>query len=74
MYPLNVSNGIGYAVANDEDEHERLTEMGYAPAFTLGPDDALQAARAAAAAAGVVVDNRWSIRRLNEEIAKVTPQ
>lgn len=74
MYPLNVSNGIGYAVANDEDEHERLTEMGYAPAFAPGPDDALQAARAAAAAAGVVVDNRWSIRRLNEEIAKVTPQ
>lgn len=34
MYPLNVSlpaPGIGFAVANDEDEHERLTAAGYVP-------------------------------------------
>lgn len=36
MYPLNVSlpaPAIGYAVANDADEHARLTAAGYLPAL-----------------------------------------
>lgn len=35
MYPLNMKlqQGIGFAVANDEDEHQALTEAGYEPAF-----------------------------------------
>lgn len=36
MYPLNVSlpaPAVGFAVANDADEHARLTEAGYLPAL-----------------------------------------
>lgn len=46
MYPLNVSlpaPAIGYAVANDADEHARLTAAGYVPALAQEPD-ALDAA------------------------------
>lgn len=33
MYPLNMKlkNGIGFAVANDEDEHAALEAAGYGP-------------------------------------------
>lgn len=35
MYPLDMTlvKGIGFAVANDEDEHKALTAKGYGPAF-----------------------------------------
>lgn len=35
MYPLDMTlkDGIGYAVANDENEHKALTEYGYIPAY-----------------------------------------
>lgn len=35
MYPLNMKleQGIGFAVANDEAEHQALTEQGYGPAY-----------------------------------------
>lgn len=36
MYPLNLSlpaPAIGFAVANDEKEHQALSESGYLPAF-----------------------------------------
>ncbi|MFM2088275.1 MAG: hypothetical protein RLZZ237_3144 [Pseudomonadota bacterium] len=35
MYPLNMKlvDGIGFAVANDEEEHQALTAAGYGPAF-----------------------------------------
>ena len=36
MYPLNMKlsePGVGFAVANDEDEHQALTACGYGPAF-----------------------------------------
>lgn len=38
MYPLNLTlaEGVGYAVANDEAEHEALTDRGYVPAYA-GP-------------------------------------
>lgn len=35
MYPLNMKlvEGVGFAVANDEDEHQTLTNAGYGPAY-----------------------------------------
>jgi hypothetical protein len=35
MYPLNMKlvDGVGFAVANDEDEHQALTNAGYGPAY-----------------------------------------
>lgn len=35
MYPLNMklNDGVGFAVANDEDEHQALTKAGYGPAY-----------------------------------------
>jgi hypothetical protein len=35
MYPLNMKlvDGSGFAVANDEIEHQKLTEAGYGPAY-----------------------------------------
>jgi hypothetical protein len=35
MYPLkmNLKEGVGFAVANDEAEHIALTETGYEPAY-----------------------------------------
>ena len=44
MYPLNMKlvDGIGFAVANDETEHQALTAAGYGPAFVapLAPEPA----------------------------------
>jgi hypothetical protein len=40
MYPLNMqlaAPGVGFAVANDEDEHVALTGQGYQPAFVPAP-------------------------------------
>lgn len=36
MYPLNVAlpaPAVGFAVANDETEHQALTKSGYVPAL-----------------------------------------
>jgi hypothetical protein len=35
MYPLNMKlvDGVGFAVANDEGEHQALTTAGYGPAY-----------------------------------------
>jgi hypothetical protein len=35
MYPLDMklADGTGFAVANDENEHQALTEAGYGPAY-----------------------------------------
>lgn len=48
MYPLNMKlvDGIGFAVANDEDEHKSLTDAGYGPAFVPAPKN--KATKAAA--------------------------
>lgn len=42
MYPLNMKleQGIGFAVANDEAEHQALTDAGYGPAFVAAPVEA----------------------------------
>jgi hypothetical protein len=58
MYPLNVKlpdPKIGFAVANDEDEHKALTEAGYLPAYqapaeAAAPEKAAKKAPAEAAA------------------------
>lgn len=41
MYPLNMKlvEGVGFAVANDEAEHQALTEQGYGPAFVPQPEE-----------------------------------
>lgn len=56
MYPLNVSlpaPAIGFAVANDVDEHQRLTEAGYQPAYVAPAEEtkapAVKTAKAPAA-------------------------
>jgi hypothetical protein len=52
MYPLNMQLvvGVGFAVANDEDEHQDLTKKGYGPAF-VAPEPAGKAKPAAKPAA-----------------------
>jgi hypothetical protein len=70
MYPINVqlqSPQIGYAVANDAEEHKALSAAGYLPAFEGADRDALIAQLEAK---GVKVDKRWSDKRLSEELAK----
>lgn len=39
MYPLNMKliDGVGFAVANDEAEHQALSGSGYGPAFVPAP-------------------------------------
>lgn len=66
MYPLNVQlpAGAGFALANDADEHQTLTDAGYLPAIEVSP------LLAQAEALGIKVDKRWSDKRLAEEIAK----
>ena len=42
MYPLNMTLAapqVGFAVANDEDEHKSLTAAGYGPAY-VAPEPA----------------------------------
>lgn len=40
MYPLNMqfpAPQVGFAVANDENEHKALTAAGYGPAYVAPP-------------------------------------
>jgi len=50
VYPLDMKlvDGIGFAVANDEVEHQSLTEMGYGPAY-VPPAKPAKVAKGAAA-------------------------
>lgn len=45
MYPLDMKliDGIGFAVASDENEHQALTEAGYGPAYVPTEDAAAPA-------------------------------
>jgi hypothetical protein len=47
MYPLNMKliDGVGFAVANDEAEHQELTDAGYGPAFVAAPAPEKKAAK-----------------------------
>lgn len=82
MYPLNMQRAtpdVGFALANDEAEHQVLTDAGYVPAFISVSSATAQPAlmaldrttlMAQAEAKGMRVDKRWSDARLAEEVAK----
>lgn len=38
QYPLNMANGIGYAVANTAAEHQSLSDAGYLPKYAAPQD------------------------------------
>lgn len=50
MYPLDMklADGSGFAVANDENEHQALTAAGYGPAY-VPPAKTAKAAKGATA-------------------------
>lgn len=63
----------GYAVANDEDEHSRLSDMGYEPKFVASDADPAEAdaaghtvasVRAQLDAAGIPYDKRLGLAKL----------
>ena len=74
MYPLNMAlpaPAVGFAVANDEVEHELLSDSGYLPKFEKKPAQVSRdELEAMAEAKGIKVDGRWSDARLQEEIDK----
>ena len=73
MYPLNMNlpaPAVGFALANDAEEHQALTAAGYGPAYVAPAAPDHDALMAEAEAKGVKVDKRWSDARLAEEVAK----
>ena len=75
MYPLSMTliAGIGFAVANDEAEHQALTASGYGPAYVVPEadpaehDDAghtVESVRAGLDAAGIAYDKRLGLSKL----------
>lgn len=72
MYPLNMTlQGVhtGHAVANDQAEHQALSDAGYQPAFVCddaGAEDGLtvDALRARLDAASIPYDKRYGVERL----------
>lgn len=74
MYPLDVklaAPAIGFAIANDEAEHQALSDMGYLPAYVESEPLDKAALIEQLKAAGVAVDARWSVKRLQDEVAKL---
>lgn len=74
MYPLNLSlasPAVGFAVANDAEEHKALSDRGYLPALVeIEPIDKA-ALIEKLKAAGVTADARWSVKRLQDEADKI---
>lgn len=77
MYPLNMMNpaSAGFAVANSEDEHQALSELGYEPKYEAKEADASEAdaeghtvesVRAALDAAGIPYKRTLGLARLIE--------
>ena len=67
MYPLNLTLPAGgFAVANNEAEHQALSSYGYEPAFqSVGPtptDEELL--RDELTAKGIKFDKRWGAEKL----------
>lgn len=58
MYPLNMqlTAGVGFAVANDKGEHQALTAQGYGPAY-VAPTKASKAVAADAPAGDTKTDD-----------------
>lgn len=72
MYPLNMNlpaPAVGFALANDVEEHKALSEAGYGPAY-VAPELDRDALMTQAEAKGLSVDGRWSDARLAKEVAK----
>lgn len=73
MYPLNMT-GPGYAVANDESEHQKLSDLGYMPKYEAqaeadpaeadGAGHTVESVRAALDAAGIAYDKRLGLAKL----------
>lgn len=68
MYPLHMSNGIGFALANDENEHRALTDAGYEPPIEDAGDE-LDSLRTLADGKGIAYDRRWGVKRMRELLA-----
>jgi hypothetical protein len=78
VYPLNVKlpdPAIGFAVANDEEEHKALSDMGYGPKWTApepeadptesdGAGHTVESVRAQLDAAGIAYDKRLGVAKL----------
>lgn len=64
MYPLNMSleNGIGFAVANNEEEHISLNLAGYLPKLNEG--ETIESVRRKLDAAGIEYDKRSGLSKL----------
>ena len=70
-YPISLSlaaPAIGFAVANDEAEHQALTASGYGPAYVVpeksDAEHTPESARAALDAAGIAYDKRLGLSKL----------
>jgi hypothetical protein len=74
MYPINMqlTEGIGFAVANTEAEHAALSDLGYEPKLAVDADPAesdgaghtVESVRAQLDAAGIVYDKRLGVSKL----------
>ena len=67
MYPLNLTkpgDQPGYALANDEAEHQALSDLGYEPKLEKAAEQTKEEVMAALDAAGVEYDKRWGLERL----------
>ncbi len=81
MYPLNLIKptndpknvSAGFALANDEDEHKRLSDQGYEPKWVPteadpmeddGKGHTVESVRAQLDAAGIAYDRRWGLAKL----------
>jgi hypothetical protein len=72
MYPINVqlpAPAIGFAVANDEQEHKDLSAAGYLPAFVeaeeIDPDGrTVESVRAELDAAGIPYKKTFGLTKL----------
>ena len=74
MYPLNLHNPkcCGFAVANTEDEHKALSEMGYEPSFQASGQvvDEVEGLRAQLAALGIPYHHRAGADKLRALLEK----
>jgi len=74
-YPLHMRNKAsgGFALANDEAEHQSLSDSGYEPkliAPAASEPESIDAVRAKLDAAGIAYDKRWGLAKLLELLPK----
>ncbi len=75
MYPLNMTDGNGFAVANNAEEHKRLTAMGYGPGLSAETEveaaETVESLRAKLDAAGIAYDKRWGLAKLQDAAKEI---